>query len=226
MNWPAWCWLGRVGHAVALAEQEARRSRILAGEDAAQAVLLCEHTPVITLGRSSERSHILASDSALAAHGIDVVQTDRGGDVTYHGPGQLMVYPVVRLGRSVVALLETIASVLATVARELGVPGAAWRREPAGLWLDGAKLAACGLHVRRGVVVHGWALDVATPPAMWALIRPCGLATPVISLADARALRGLSPPPEVAVVGQLVGPRVVAALDLARGEPPVHRAGL
>jgi len=208
----AWRWLGRVGHAAALAEQEARRDRILGGDPAAEAVLLCEHPPVITLGRSAEPGHVLASAAALADAGVEVVQTDRGGDVTYHGPGQLMIYPVVRLRGGVVALLEAIAGALAAVAAELGVDGAAWRRDPAGLWLDGEKLAACGLHLRRGVVVHGWAFDVATPPARWALIRPCGLSTPVVSLQTARARRGLGAPPAIGVVAELAGPRVVAAL--------------
>ena len=206
-------WLGRVSHADGFALQQARRDRILAGDTGAQAVLLCEHDPVITLGRSAERAHILATDAALAAAGVDVVQTDRGGDVTYHGPGQLMVYPVVRLRRGLVAFLEAIAGALAATAAALGVEGAAWQREPAGLWLDGAKLAACGIHLRRGVVAHGWAFDVATPPAMWALIQPCGLSTPVVSLAAARARRGLGPPPDVAAVAELAGPRLVAALD-------------
>ena len=87
----SWRWLGRVGHGPAVAEQEARRERILAGDASAEAVLLCEHPPVITLGRSADRGHVLASDAALAAAGVEVVQTDRGGDVTDHGPGQLMI---------------------------------------------------------------------------------------------------------------------------------------
>jgi lipoate-protein ligase B len=212
MTSPAWRWLGRVGHAAAFAEQEARRERVLAGDDGAQAVLLCEHDPVITLGRSADRSHVIAGDAQLATAGVELVQTDRGGDVTYHGPGQLMIYPVVRLRRGVVALLESIAEALASVAAELGVHGATWQRDPAGLWWGGAKLAACGLHVKRGVVVHGWAFDVATPPAMWALIRPCGLSTPVVSLAAACAARALPPPPAVAVVAEIAGPKIVRAL--------------
>jgi lipoyl(octanoyl) transferase len=144
-----------------------------------------------------------------------VVATDRGGDVTYHGPGQLMIYPVVRVRRGVVALLEAIAGALAVVSAELGVAGAAWRRDPAGLWLDGAKLAACGIHVRRGVAIHGWAFDVATPPAMWQLIRPCGLSTPVVSIAGARAARGAPPPPPIAEVATLAGPLLAARIARA-----------
>jgi lipoate-protein ligase B len=209
----AWRWLGRLGHAEALAEQQARRDRLLAGDDASACVLLCEHPPTVTLGRHARREHVVASPEALAAAGVTVVEASRGGDVTYHGPGQLMVYPVVRLRRGVVAYLETIAGVLADVVAAHGVPGARWQREPAGLWLDGAKLAACGLHLRRGVAIHGFALDVATPPAAWQAIVPCGLPTPVVSLDAARRARGLPAAPSVEAIAAEVGPRLCAALD-------------
>ncbi len=205
----AWRWLGRVAHADALAEQEARRARLIAGDDDARLLLLCEHPPVITLGRSADRSHVLLTDDALARRGIELARTSRGGDVTYHGPGQLMVYPVVRLERGVVAYLEAIAAALAEVAAELGAPGAAWRRDPAGLWLAGSKLAACGIHVRRGVAVHGWALDVATPPEAWSAIVPCGIAgVRTVSIATAS---GRTPPP-MPEVAALAAARVAAAL--------------
>lgn len=200
-----WAWLGRITHADAVVRMEATRERVLAGDDGAQELLLCEHPPTVTLGKSAERDHVVAPAALLAARGVEVVPTSRGGDVTYHGPGQLMIYPVVRVRRSVVAFLAEIAGVLADVARELGVPGAAWQREPAGLWLDGAKLAACGLHLRRQVAIHGWALDVATPPEMWTLIVPCGLGTPVMSLDRARAARGLGAAPAVDEVAARVG---------------------
>ena len=175
-------------------------------------LVLVEHPHVITVGRAQK-----AKANVVAAGDVEVVEVERGGDVTYHGPGQLMVYPVVRLRRGLVAFLEAIAGALAATAAALGVEGCAWQRDPAGLWLDGAKLAACGIHLRRGVVAHGWAFDVATPAAMWALIQPCGLSTPVISLATARARRGLGAPPDVApdvaMVAELAGPRLVGALD-------------
>jgi lipoyl(octanoyl) transferase len=207
-----WSWLGRVGLAGALADQEARRDRLLAGDDAAAAVLLCEHPPTVTLGRHADRANVLVDHAELGRRGVDVVAVSRGGDVTYHGPGQVMVYPVVRMRGGVVAYLETIAGVLAEVAAALGVPGAAWRRDCAGLWLDGAKLAACGLHVRRGVAVHGWAFDVATPADAWRAIVPCGLGTPVTSLDAERRRRGLDAAPDVAEVAALVGPRLSAVL--------------
>src|SRR5439155_11511771 len=114
-----------------------------------------------------------------------IERIERGGEVTYHGPGQLMVYPVVRL-RGVVAFLERVAQAIADTCAALGAPGAAWQRDPAGVWLDGKKLAACGIHVARGVSVHGFALDVDTPPQAWRAIRACGLAARQISLSQAR----------------------------------------
>src|SRR5262249_41657862 len=94
MNWQ---WLGRVGYADAVARMEALRTRILDGDTGAETLLLLEHAPVITLGRRARAEHILASAEALAARGVTVAESSRGGDVTYHGPGQLVAYPVMRL---------------------------------------------------------------------------------------------------------------------------------
>jgi len=209
-----WRWLGRCGYAPLVAEMERRRADILAGDESAAMVLLCEHEPVITLGRAARRENVLLADALLAARGIEVVRSSRGGDVTYHGPGQLMVYPVVRLHHGVVAHLELVAGVLAEVAAELGAPGARFRRNPAGLWLGERKLAACGLHVRRGVAIHGFAFDVATPPEAWSAIVPCGLReAPVLSLA--RALGPEAVVPTVADIAQRVGPRLSHAIAMS-----------
>ncbi len=201
----AWHWLGRAAYRRVLADQLAARERVWAGGDGV--IYLCEHPPVITLGRSARAANILASAGELAEAGVDVEHIERGGDVTYHGPGQLMIYPIVRLRRGVVDFLEHIAGAIVDACAALGAPGAAWQRDPAGVWHDGAKLAACGIHVARGVSVHGFALDVATPRDAWQRIRPCGLAVPQVSLA---ALRGA--PIGVETVAVEVGPRVVTAL--------------
>jgi lipoyl(octanoyl) transferase len=165
--------LGRVPYAGGLALQQrviaARKQNLIA-----DTLLLLEHPPVITLGRNSHRSNVLASDELLASRGVELHEINRGGDVTYHGPGQLMVYAIVRI-KSVVAFLETVADALAETCAAFGVDGAEFRRDPAGLWLGDAKLAACGIHVARGVPVHGWALNVATPRDAWNMIVPCGL---------------------------------------------------
>ena len=195
-------WLGRAEYKTVLAQQHAERERVWAG--AAGTIFLCEHPPVITLGRHATLANVLAPGD------VPLERIERGGDVTYHGPGQLMVYPIVRV-KSVVDFLARVAGALAETAAALGVPGAEFRRDPAGVWLGPAKLAACGIHIARGVSVHGWALNVATPSDAWRAIRPCGLSVAQISLADARAAHDM-PPVTVEQVAAEAGPRLVAAL--------------
>ena len=202
-----WQWLGRADYRRVLADQLAARERVWAGEPGV--VLLCEHPPVITLGRSATEANI------LDAGDVPIERIERGGQVTYHGPGQLMVYPVVRL-RSVVGFLASVAAAIAETCAALGVPGAAWQRDPAGVWLHGKKLAACGIHVARGVSVHGFALDVDTPVQAWRAIRPCGLDVPQISLA-----RALGAPIAVERVAGELGPRVALAVGAAPVVPVV-----
>jgi lipoate-protein ligase B len=198
-----WQWLGRADYAEVHARQLAERDRVWAGEGGT--VFLCEHPPVITLGRSAKRENVLAAGS------VPIVQIERGGDVTYHGPGQLMIYPVVRVRRGVVDFLQRVAHALSATCAELGVAGATFRREPTGLWVGDAKLAACGIHVARGVSIHGYALDVDTPGDMWRRIRPCGQALPQTSLARELLARNL-PAITVEQLAALAGPRLVAAL--------------
>lgn len=212
-----WHWLGRLDYRAGIEQQRALRDRLLAGDDSARCLLLLEHTPVITLGRNARQGNVLAGRAELAEHGIELTVTDRGGDVTYHGPGQLMVYPAVVVRKDIAGFLAALAGALAEVAALLDVPGARWQREPAGLWLPGpgsapAKLAACGLHLRRGAVMHGMAFNVSTPPSAWRWIVPCGLSTPVTSVAEERARLGLPPPPSVAEVAALAAPLLCDAL--------------
>ena len=200
-----WKWLGRADYRRVLADQLAARERVWAGEPGV--VLLCEHPPVITLGRSATEANI------LDAGDVPIERIERGGQVTYHGPGQLMIYPIVRL-RSVVGFLASVAAAIAETCAALGVPGAAWQRDPAGVWLGGKKLAACGIHVARGVSVHGFALDVDTPVQAWRAIRPCGLDVPQISLA-----RALGAPITVERVAHELGPRVALAVRAVPAGP-------
>ncbi|HEY5951142.1 MAG TPA: lipoyl(octanoyl) transferase LipB [Kofleriaceae bacterium] len=195
-------WLGRAEYRGVLELQHAERERVWAG--GAGTIFLCEHPPVITLGRSA------TLDNVLAPGDVPIERIERGGDVTYHGPGQLMVYPVVRV-RGVVDFLSRVAGALADACAALGVVGAEFRRDPAGVWLGPAKLAACGIHIARGVSVHGYALNVCTPSNAWTRIRPCGLSCAQVSLADALAAREL-PPVSVEQVAVEAGPRLVAAL--------------
>jgi lipoate-protein ligase B len=193
-----WHWLGRAPYRRVLADQLAARERVWAGADGV--VYLCEHPPVITLGRSA------TTDNIVDAGDVPIERIERGGEVTYHGPGQLMIYPVVRI-RGVVDFLARVAGAIAEACEELGARGVAWRREPAGVWRDGAKVAACGIHVARGVSVHGWAINVDTPASAWARIRPCGLTCEQLSVA-----RAAGRPITVEEFAIAVGPRVVAAL--------------
>ncbi|MDB4958741.1 MAG: octanoyltransferase [Myxococcales bacterium] len=196
----AWSWLGRADYRRVLADQLALRERVWAGGEGA--VYLCEHPPVITLGRSANIANV------LAAGDVPVVQIERGGDVTYHGPGQLMIYPIVRLRAGVVDFLSRISAAIAEACAVFGVAGAEFRRDPAGVWLGDRKLAACGIHIGRGVSVHGFALNIATPHDAWLRIRPCGLSVPQVSLADVLAERQVT----VEQVAAELGPRLVRAL--------------
>ena len=191
---------GLVPYAQARAAQRARADAVR-DAGAAEALYVLQHPPVYTLGMRGRTSNVIASDAAIAATGAEVVQSDRGGDVTFHGPGQLVAYPVIDLHRrglgpaAYVRLLEgcvidTLAGFDVEAERVPGRPGV-WVREP----VSGdalAKVAAVGVRVRRGVSTHGIALNVSTDLGWYDLIVPCGIADAgVTSLA--RVLGGAPP---------------------------------
>ena len=128
-----WRWLGRVPFAATALEQERLREQVLRG-GSPETLLLCEHEPVVTLGRSAKPEHVLAPAAELVRRGVDVHAASRGGDVTYHGPGQLVGYPIVRLRGGVIGHVTAMARAIAGVLSELGVD-ARWRRETPGLWV-------------------------------------------------------------------------------------------
>lgn len=166
--------LGRAPYRETWALQERLRDRVLAG--GSEALLLCEHPPVLTLGRSAQPSDVLADDATLQRQGIEVCRTSRGGQVTYHGPGQLVVYPIVRLRRGIVAHVEWLAAAAIDVAAGVGLH-AVYDRGRVGVWLDARKLAAIGVQVSRRVTVHGMALNVtreSTGPVEKRWFVPCG----------------------------------------------------
>ncbi len=138
--------------------------------------IVAEHPPVVTLGRQGRREHVLISSEELRRRGIDLVQIERGGDVTYHGPGQLVVYPIRRLERfrEVVPLVRSLeAAVIAACAR-FGVTAERWS-EHAGVWVGRNQICAIGLAVQAMVCLHGIALNVSTQLDYDRLILPCGL---------------------------------------------------
>ncbi|HEX3671409.1 MAG TPA: lipoyl(octanoyl) transferase LipB [Candidatus Cybelea sp.] len=138
--------------------------------------IVVEHTPVITLGRQAKRENVYLSADVLAKRGIDLVEIERGGDVTYHGPGQVVVYPIRRLERfrEVVPLVRSLeAAVIAACAR-FGINAERWS-EHAGAWVGRNQICAIGLAVQRMVSLHGIALNASTELDYDRLILPCGL---------------------------------------------------
>jgi len=171
--------LGRVSYADALALQRTLVTERQAGR-VDDLLLLVEHPPVLTLGVRGDggRLHILATDAALSARGIEIFEAGRGGDVTYHGPGQLVGYPIIDLNpdrRDVHRYVRDIEEVLIRVADDFGIEAA---RVPGltGVWVGGEKLAAIGVRISRWVTSHGFALNIATNLDDFNLIVPCGIA--------------------------------------------------
>ena len=169
--------LERVPYAEALARQEALRDARLAGRGR-DTVLLLEHPDVITFGRSARPGNARLSDAALRAAGYQVFRVGRGGDVTYHGPGQLVGYPILdlsRRGSDIHAYLRQLEGVLIDTLADFGIGGL--RREGyAGVWLDDRrKIASIGVGVRRWITLHGFALNVSCDLERFRVIVPCGL---------------------------------------------------
>ncbi len=157
-------------------------------------LLLLEHPHVITMGRNGRMENLLADGRVLDRAGISFYPTDRGGDVTYHGPGQLVGYPILDLRewkRDVTAYVRAVEQVIIDTLADYGIAAG---RIPklTGVWVDGRKIAAIGVHISRWVTSHGFALNVATDLSYFHYIVPCGLTRPVTSMAElgARATLG------------------------------------
>ncbi len=160
---------------------------LLAARQAGQipdVLLLLEHEPVVTIGRSGDRGHLLVSRDLLRERGVEVYDIERGGSVTYHGPGQLVAYPILdlrALDEDVVRFMRALEeSIIRTIAA-FGVTGERLRGYP-GVWVGGAKIAAVGVAVKRRVTMHGMALNVCNDLTPFGWINPCGLGRPVTSL--------------------------------------------
>ena len=171
--------LGRVPYAEALSLQRALVEDRRAGR-VDDLLLLVEHPHVLTLGVRGDggRAHILATPDALASRGVEVHETGRGGDVTYHGPGQIIGYPIIDLNpdrRDVHRYVRDLETVLIRTAADYGI--VAGRLEGlTGVWVDHEKLAAIGVRIARWITSHGFAFNVTTDLDYFALIVPCGIA--------------------------------------------------
>ncbi|MEM9416073.1 MAG: lipoyl(octanoyl) transferase LipB [Planctomycetota bacterium] len=224
--------LGRLAYGPALERQRTLNEAVIAG-DAPPTVLLVEHDPVITLTRRKDvASHLIATPEQLAAAGVSTHETDRGGDITYHGPGQLVVYPILKLGDFGLNLSKYMRMLERAVIDTAGQWGIVGHNEcgATGVWVAGemadggwrmseggncsAKLCAMGVRIRRNTTLHGLALNVTTDLDHFKLIVPCGLhGRPVTSM---RALLGDACPPMTEVKRVLVE-KLQANLALGRG---------
>ncbi len=177
--------LGRMRYAEALEVQQDLVEQRKHGRGS-DALLLVEHPHVITMGRNGREGNVLASDRVLARSGIEYFETDRGGDVTYHGPGQLVGYPILDLRewkRDVHAYFHGVEQALIEALKALGVNATRIpQRGYEGVWVNGAKIAAIGIHISRWITSHGFALNVETDLSYFKYIVPCGLTSPVCSL--------------------------------------------
>ncbi len=177
--------LGRIGYAEAFAMQQGLVEQRKRGEIPDQ-LLLLEHPHTITLGRNGHMENLLASEPALRAAGISFHASDRGGDITYHGPGQLVGYPILDLRdwqRDVGAYVRAIEQVMIDTLADFGI-NAGRISGCSGVWVDGKKIGAIGVHISRWVTSHGFALNVATDLSYFGYIVPCGLTKPVTSMAQ------------------------------------------
>lgn len=178
-------WLGRVPYAEAHDLQTTLFDRRVAGCDS-DWLLLLEHPPTITLGRNANPANLLTPRAELEASGICVTETNRGGDVTYHGPGQLVAYPILDLGGApdVVVHVRNLEEIVIRTVAELGIE--AFREDGySGVWTSRGKIAAVGCRVTRGVTMHGAALNIAPDMSHWGHIVPCGITDrPVAAIRD------------------------------------------
>lgn len=145
---------------------------------ASPALILLEHPPTYTLGARAETRHLLASPELLAQRGAEVIESDRGGDVTFHGPGQLVAYPILDLRALALGPVAYVRALEATVIRALAAFGLDAGRIAGrpGAWVGNAKIAAIGVRISRGVTMHGFALNVTTDLSWFDAIVPCGIA--------------------------------------------------
>jgi len=183
--------LGRLGYDEALRVQkdavEKRKQGLIPDQ-----LLIVEHPHVITLGRNGHLDNLLANEEVLRRAGIAFHHTDRGGDITYHGPGQIVGYPIFDLRewkRDVMAYVRAIEQVIMDALAECGIP--AGRLEGCtGVWVNGKKIAAIGIHISRWVTSHGFALNHTTDLSYFQYIVPCGITKPVTSMRELGAVAG------------------------------------
>ncbi len=172
-----WSFLGRVPYAPTAELQRRVREALAAGEGP-ERLLLLEHGHVYTLGRNATEADVRLAPAELAARGIEVAVTDRGGQVTYHGPGQLVGYPILDLSpdrRDIRRYVRDLQEVLVRTLADFRIAGEGGEGERIGVWTGGRKIASIGVHLSRWRTTHGFALNVATDLGLFGGIVACGL---------------------------------------------------
>jgi lipoyl(octanoyl) transferase len=218
--------LGRRPYAEVLELQRDLRRRRIEGELGEDVLLLVEHPPVITLGRGTQPSSLPIGPAELQRRGVEVFEVERGGDVTFHGPGQLVGYPILDLRDHRQDLHWYLRSLEDVLIQALGQLGIEADRNPGltGVWTAGRKIASIGIHVKQWVTLHGFALNVTTDLDPFDLIVPCGIRQVVMTSVAAELLRTDSEALMAEVRGRVVeafcnvfGPSVVAGWAEATG---------
>ncbi|MGA2471002.1 MAG: lipoyl(octanoyl) transferase LipB [Solirubrobacteraceae bacterium] len=167
------CWIGEVPYREALPLQERLRDARQA-DAIADVLLLLEHPPVYTRGRRSTEAELPYGEAWYSQRGIEIVDVDRGGKVTYHGPGQLVGYPIMRVG-SIIGFLRTIEGAIVAALSDEGLEASGGDDRPTGVWVGERKIASIGIHVARHVTTHGFAVNVDNDLTPFDWIVPCGL---------------------------------------------------
>ena len=181
--------LGVVPYDEALERQYRIAAEVRTGERTGT-VLFLEHAPVFTLGKRGGRENLTVSDEFLAERGVAVFETERGGNITYHGPGQLVVYPIIKLKATGLGVADYVHKLEEAMLRTAAGCGIRAERDDRnrGVWIGNNKLGSIGIAVKRGVALHGLALNVVTDLTPFGWINPCGLTdVGIISLAGAGA---------------------------------------
>ncbi len=170
--------LGILEYTRALALQQETLTAKIKDPDQPDRLLFVQHPPVYTLGRRGGRENLVVSESFLDDKGINIVQTDRGGNITYHGPGQAVLYPVINLEKnrlSVPEFVEGLEEIMKRTCQNFDVPADRDQRNH-GLWVEDKKIGSVGISIKKGVSIHGLALNVNPDLAPFTWINPCGLA--------------------------------------------------
>ena len=216
--------LGRIGYEECLElQREVARQRIT-GAIPQDVLLLVEHPPVVTLGRSSKQKNLISSPDFLRSRGVELFEVERGGDVTFHGPGQLVGYPIFDLKRHKQDLhwyLRSVEEAIIRIIGEYGIPG---ERSTGytGVWTRGRKIASIGVHARDWVTWHGFALNATTDLSYFDLIVPCGIVGVEMTSISKETESG----PAIDEISDVAAREFAAVFDLVPVETSVDKLSL